>query len=122
MARSNLSIYAALASNILIAAAKFTAGFVSRSAAMTSEGIHSAADCFNELFLLVGIHKSNRKRQTTSFRIWQGALFMVISGGDHDIWIWRDRLFCTGLSPFDKTCFSRKSLLELPGAGILLSL
>ncbi|HEX4371938.1 MAG TPA: cation transporter, partial [Puia sp.] len=62
MARSNFSIYSALVSNILIAAAKFAAGSVSRSSAMISEGIHSSVDCFNELFLLIGIHKSNRKR------------------------------------------------------------
>jgi cation diffusion facilitator family transporter len=47
---------------LLIAAAKFAAGLISRSSAMISEGIHSSVDCFNELFLLIGIRKSNRKR------------------------------------------------------------
>lgn len=65
MKRSKFSIYIALASNIVIAITKFIAGSISRSASMVSEGIHSLADCFNELFLLVGIRKSNKKRDDT---------------------------------------------------------
>src|SRR5450432_2024533 len=61
MARSNKSIYAALISNVVIATAKFIAAGISHSAAMTSEAIHSLVDSVNELLLLFGIYKSNKK-------------------------------------------------------------
>ncbi len=62
MARSNFSIYAALASNIVIAVAKFIAGGFTRSAAMISEAVHSLVDCINELLLLLGIYLSNKEK------------------------------------------------------------
>ena len=62
MARSNISIYSALAANIAIAFAKFTAGSVSRSSAMMTEGVHSLVDSVNELLLLYGIYRSNKER------------------------------------------------------------
>jgi cation diffusion facilitator family transporter len=62
MARSNTSIYAALSANIAIAIAKFFAASVSKSASMAAEAIHSLVDCFNELLLLLGIWRSNKKR------------------------------------------------------------
>jgi cation diffusion facilitator family transporter len=65
MARSNKSIYAALAANIVIAISKFIAGGVSKSSAMISEGVHSLVDSANELLLLYGIHRSNRQRDKT---------------------------------------------------------
>ncbi len=61
MNRSKFSIYAALVANIGIAAAKFFAAAISHSAAMTSEAIHSLVDCLNELLLLLGIYRSNKK-------------------------------------------------------------
>lgn len=61
MARSYKSIYAALAANVVIATAKFIVAGLSRSAAMASEAIHSLVDCLNELLLLFGIHRSNKK-------------------------------------------------------------
>jgi len=61
MAKSNISIYAALVSNIAIAVAKFVTAGISHSSAMISEAIHSLVDCMNELFLLLGLHRSNRK-------------------------------------------------------------
>jgi len=62
MQKSKLSIYAALISNLLIAAFKFIAGSISNSSAMISEGIHSVVDTLNELLLLWGIKQSNKPR------------------------------------------------------------
>jgi cation diffusion facilitator family transporter len=53
-------IYAAIVANLGIAAAKFVVAFMSGSAAMMAEGIHSAVDTGNELLLLVGEKMSTR--------------------------------------------------------------
>lgn len=60
MARSNKSIYSALAANLLIAVTKFIAGAISNSAAMMAEGVHSVVDTINELLLLFGIRQSQK--------------------------------------------------------------
>ena len=62
MARSNKSIFIALGANIAIGVIKFIAGSITRSGAMISEGVHSVVDSVNELLLLYGIYRSNRKR------------------------------------------------------------
>jgi cation diffusion facilitator family transporter len=61
MASSNKSIYSALAANLLIAVTKFIAGFISNSAAMIAEGVHSLVDTVNQLLLLLGLHQSKKK-------------------------------------------------------------
>jgi len=61
MAKSNLSIYSALAANVLIAATKFVAGSITNSSSMIAEGIHSLVDTVNQLLLLYGL-KQSRKR------------------------------------------------------------
>ncbi len=52
---TKLAIYGALIVNVLIALAKFGAGFLSGSSAMLAEGAHSIADTMNEVFLLIGL-------------------------------------------------------------------
>jgi cation diffusion facilitator family transporter len=62
MAKSgtNAAVWAAMAGNLLVAAAKFAAAMVTGSAAMLSEAVHSLVDTVNELLLLYGIARSAR--------------------------------------------------------------
>jgi len=54
-------VLAALIGNLLVAVIKFFAFLVSGSLSLFSESIHSLADTFNELLLMVGIKRSLRK-------------------------------------------------------------
>lgn len=56
----NRAIIAAFLANLGIAVSKFVAWFVSGSASMLAEGIHSLADSGNQILLLVGGRKSRR--------------------------------------------------------------
>src|ERR1700761_9070877 len=62
MAKSGVlgAVWAALAGNVLVAAAKFVAAALTSSAAMLSEAVHSLVDTVNELLLLYGIARSTR--------------------------------------------------------------
>jgi cation diffusion facilitator family transporter len=53
-------IYAALVGNGLIAITKFAAAFITGSAAMLSEAIHSVVDTSNQGLLLFGINRSQK--------------------------------------------------------------
>ncbi|MFZ4548026.1 MAG: cation diffusion facilitator family transporter [Bacteroidales bacterium] len=57
---SNKAIVFALAGNLLIAIIKYIVAFITGSTAMLAESIHSTADSFNQILLLIG-HKKARK-------------------------------------------------------------
>ncbi|MGD9045259.1 MAG: cation diffusion facilitator family transporter [Desulfobacterales bacterium] len=59
-ASSKKVIYAALVGNFLIALTKFIAFFITKSAAMLSEGVHSVVDTGNQVLLLYGLHRAKR--------------------------------------------------------------
>ncbi|MFF5211348.1 cation diffusion facilitator family transporter [Streptosporangium sp. NPDC000396] len=56
------AIIAALAANLAIAAAKFVAYLITTSSSMLAESIHSLADSGNQVLLLVGGKRAERKR------------------------------------------------------------
>lgn len=64
-------IVIALGANIGIAIAKFVGAFISGSAALLAEGIHSIVDCTNQILLLIG-EKRSRKRPTASHPLGYG--------------------------------------------------
>jgi cation diffusion facilitator family transporter len=55
-ADSRKVVLAALAGNVVIAACKFAAAYLSRSTATLAEAVHSLADTGNQALLLVGMH------------------------------------------------------------------
>jgi len=57
---SNKAIVFALGGNLLIASIKYIVAFITGSAAMLAESIHSTADSFNQVLLLIG-HKKAKK-------------------------------------------------------------
>lgn len=54
------AIYAAAGANLAIAVAKFAGGFLTGSAAMIAEGVHSLVDTLNQALLLVGLKRAGR--------------------------------------------------------------
>ncbi|HWQ59912.1 MAG TPA: cation diffusion facilitator family transporter [Candidatus Fimivivens sp.] len=56
--RGFLPVLAALGGNTVIAILKWMGFFVSGSGAMFSEAVHSVADVFNQVFLMIGIRRS----------------------------------------------------------------
>jgi cation diffusion facilitator family transporter len=57
---SNRAVIFALAVNITIAIIKYIVSVISGSSAMLAEAIHSLADTTNELFLIIGRHRSRK--------------------------------------------------------------
>ncbi|MDB5580511.1 MAG: putative Cation-efflux pump [Bradyrhizobium sp.] len=62
---STVVVYAALASDILVAITKIIAAIWTGSAAMASEAIHSIVDTGNEILLLYGMHRSRQRPDWT---------------------------------------------------------
>jgi cation diffusion facilitator family transporter len=65
MSKPPITIYGAIAANLVVAIAKFVAAAFTGSSAMLSEGIHSAVDTINQLLLLLGLHLSKRPADET---------------------------------------------------------
>ncbi|MEU9383982.1 cation diffusion facilitator family transporter [Streptomyces sp. NPDC048279] len=57
---TRLTVFVALAANLVIAAAKAVGGIVAGSPALLSEAAHSVADSLNEVFLLAALRRSRR--------------------------------------------------------------
>lgn len=83
-------VLAALAGNAGIALAKFVAAFLSGSATMLAEAVHSVADTTNQAFLLVGMRLSGQKSperyplgraKETYFWAFIVSLFLFFLGG-----------------------------------------
>ncbi len=55
-----LTVWAALVGNLMVAAAKLIAAYLTGSAAMLSEAVHSLVDTVNQVLLLYGIARSAR--------------------------------------------------------------
>ena len=55
-----ITVYGAIASNLIIAIFKYIVAFLTGSSAMLSEGIHSTADTGNQLLLLFGLRQSRK--------------------------------------------------------------
>jgi cation diffusion facilitator family transporter len=52
------AVLTALFANVFIAISKFVVSFITGSATMAAEAIHSSADCVNQLLLLIGMKRS----------------------------------------------------------------
>ncbi len=57
---SSRAVFFALGGNFAIAVAKFAAAAITGSGAMLAEGLHSTADCANQLLLLLGLKRAQR--------------------------------------------------------------
>jgi cation diffusion facilitator family transporter len=95
MEGSKLVIYAALAGNLGIAAAKLVAYGFTSSAAMLTEGIHSLVDTGNQGLMLLGQHRGSRPPDETHpfgygmevyFWSFVVALMIFALGGAVSIW------------------------------------
>jgi len=90
-------VLAALCANLFIAAVKFVVTWVTRSSAMFAEAVHSTADAFNQIFLLIGIKAGDKKADelhpfgfssesyfwsfiVAIFLFTAGAIFSIIEG------------------------------------------
>ena len=54
---STSAVLTALIVNVLIALSKFVVAFITGSATIKAEAIHSSADCANQVLLLIGMKR-----------------------------------------------------------------
>ncbi|MDY2723710.1 MAG: cation diffusion facilitator family transporter [Coriobacteriales bacterium] len=59
--RGKIAVVAGMIGNIAVCVVKFVAAFISGSSAMLSEAIHSVVDSCDGVFMLLGLHRANRK-------------------------------------------------------------
>lgn len=59
--RGKIAVVAGMIGNITVCVVKFLAAFISGSSAMLSEAIHSVVDSCDGVFMLLGLHRANRK-------------------------------------------------------------
>ena len=71
----------ALGGNLLIALIKFIVSYITGSAAMLAESIHSTADSFNQILLLIGNRRAKRAAtEMHSFGYNKEIFFWSLSG------------------------------------------
>jgi cation diffusion facilitator family transporter len=59
---SNKAVITALSGNMLISLSKYVVAFITGSAGMIAEAVHSTADCLNQVFLLIGAKRSIKEK------------------------------------------------------------
>ena len=73
---SRRAVIAAIAGNSLVMVAKFVAFFFTGATSMFSEAIHTLADLLNQVLLLIGIVRSEKRRIPIShMAIWLSDMF-----------------------------------------------
>jgi cation diffusion facilitator family transporter len=92
---SKIVVYAALAGNLAIAVVKFTAAALTGSAAMLTEGVHSAVDSLDQVLLLIGQSRAQREPDESHpfgygleiyFWSFTVALMVFLAGGAFSAW------------------------------------
>ena len=87
-------VYAALAGNALVAAAKYVAAAISGSSAMLTEAVHSTSDCTNQLLLLIGVRRGKLPADASHqfgygmeiyFWTFVVAVLVMLAGGAYSI-------------------------------------
>jgi cation diffusion facilitator family transporter len=103
-----LTVYAAIAANVAIALTKFIAAAITSSSAMLSEGIHSAVDTGDGLFLALGLALSRRpptKRHPYGHGLevyfWSMVVAMSIFGIGGGMSIWEGVVHIEDPRPID---------------------
>ncbi|HEY3938401.1 MAG TPA: cation diffusion facilitator family transporter [Bryobacteraceae bacterium] len=86
--QSKIAVLAALGGDLAVTVTKFVAAAITGSAAMWSEGIHSAADSSNQVLLLIGMRRSKRRSDTEhpfghgkELYFWSLLVAVLIFGG-----------------------------------------
>jgi cation diffusion facilitator family transporter len=108
--RSKRTILVALAANLAIAVAKLAGGLISGSAAMLAEAVHSGADSFNELGLLISLPLGSRPAdeehqfghgQERFFWVFVVAVAIFVTGASFSVFQGVSRLLSPGRADSD---------------------